>query len=1760
MNPFKLLGDVQETYKTYVRTFQRFRNPAIEDWVLARVEDGSLLWRDPFIQLNRRFERGDSFESLVRAGLIHPETPRSFTHKPEDQTGEVIQLHRHQSQAAKSVLGDKANTIVSTGTGSGKSFCFGIPIVSECLRLKDLGKKGIKAVIIYPMNALANSQYEEFSARLHGTGLKLALYTGQTMYEKDKALQRHKQDTGRDTLFDSEVISRDELQNRETLPDILMTNYSMLELILTRYEDRLLFPPEHAGILQFLVLDEVHTYCGHQGADVACLIRRLKQHTGTIGNLRCIGTSATVESGQGDTRKVIADFASRLFGERFSPEHVITEEYVGTHTSEGQSLSPKVAADADLLGRFDGSFDTAIPLVEALMGRELTPAEKTQEGIGILLKTQKTAHFLEQALHEGASSLTFLAQRYQVEHRPEATVEECRRELLAALYSGMRATVPIHEKQEPWFIPKLHSFFSQGRAITACLTPQGPHLNEHGDVTCKTCGESGRKEVPTFPLHFCRACGQEFYGVSIQADKTLLARDLDVLEGEGEPAYLYPAKYDKETAPLPERWLTPRGNIKRDYKDVAPRDHAYCPTCTKLDSDCGHRDPMQVCIVPVPLLLCPGCGVAYDKRSREFNKLFTFGSVGRSTATDVLVGSIVSGMPKGERKIIAFSDNRQDTALQSAHLNNLHKRLHFRRSLCQALLESGAVEGSGKGLSIVAAAGKVFDIQQRNGVLPPYARTAAGQFRTNRDVDDFYKRYLEFAILCELEASPTRSQQNLEDVGLLAVSFDGLDACAAASGFWQGVPFADALPADQRYDYLLGFLNIMRQNLAINSLYFLRYDSFERDVLSKLDEKSFFHSLASGKNPTGYSDTAESQPGVSVLRFTSSRSLMSWVRRAIGVPRGKENEVILSTAAKLEEGKFIVEETIRRGHGYHAVLKMLPHDVFLFVIDKGTQVKVCPKCSRVYHFKALNQCANVSCAGLVLKDYASNYFRTEYLRSLPEVVMLKAEEHSGQVDGVERKNIETQFRDAQNPLNVLVCTPTMELGIDIGHLSSIYLRNVPPSPSNYAQRAGRAGRKSQSSLITTFCGVGSHRGPHDQYFYRNPEKIIAGRISAPRFLLDNRQLLMTHIHSLILETLGREDKLPNRPDEILDVVSPGYPVFINLMDGLKEALRGKEAILVRAIEEAFKTEMDTFPWFTPDFVLSTLHAFPSAFDGAFNAWRREYEQLGREWEALNRKVNTRDGLTPSDEMRRRVIEGRLKAMRGNGEKFYSYRYLGAQGFLPNYAFPTRCSELTFFDSEDSIARDEVLAIREYAPGNSVYYRGNRYAVTHARPQTREGKPDFEPLVICPKCETAFLGHEATQQAACPNCKADLRGVHPREHALRMPNQLASRSTNITSDEEERRRLGYIIAPYYTPGKNLQRFVLKTSEAEVGSIAYEHNGCLLVVNHGTRKAEIEDAQPTFTLCTACNRWLFGEESIEKHLVPDSNRPCPRRARSEDIAREIVLYSRAEHDVMTLDVPAPEGLPDEKTEGFYKTLLHAVRQGIQVSLNVEQNEVVGFLAKHESVPNRPVIVLYETAQGGAGALKSLLVEGRLAQAVSKACEMLHEGDEKSCEKACYECLCSFYNQIDHPVLDRNLVLPLLKSLKNVALVPKPVGGGEAQSFEKLLETCESGLEREILTRLRDEGYPLPQEGQKTIYDEGTPVARLDFFYEPNIAIFVDGPPHDKDYVQKADENTRTRLKALGYRVLSIRYDNPEEGLNTLAAWLGVTRSPVQSAERK
>jgi superfamily II DNA/RNA helicase/ribosomal protein L37AE/L43A len=1709
MNPFEALENIQEEYKSYVFSFQRFKNPIIENWVNEKVQEGTLLWRDPHLQLSRNFKKGDTLQDMIDEGLLHKEVLRIFRKETEDITSEPTHPYKHQSEAIKTILEKEKNTIVTASTGSGKSFCFGIPIINTCLEMKEKGIEGIKAIIVYPLNALANSQYENFAQRLHGTGLRIALYTGDTETSPVEALRKYKESTGREQPWDSEIISREEIQSNP--PDILMTNYVMLDLIFSRFDDKSLFPPEHEGTLQYLVLDEIHTYTGQRGADVACLIRRVKQHTGTTGKIRCIGTSATVQAGEGeDSKEIVADFAQKLFGEPFERENVISETYEERTIQEGTIFSDEPHVNDEHIQNFQPTFESARELLEALTG-EQTSHISTLPELGEMLSQVKTFNFIVNELENSSLSIEELTKKYRTEMRAEASLSDCKNEILAALLIG---TVALRG-EDPLIVPKTHTFFSQGKTISSCLAKGEPHLNGRGEKVCPVCAEE-RKKRKTFPLNFCRACGQEFYGATLLADGTLIPRDIDTEREEGESIYIYPGHHDEKDQSYPENWYQNEEKLKKKAEKSILVNAEYCPECNKVnpsDDECFGHQRVKVSIIRSPFLFCPSCGVYYDKGPREFNKLFTFGSVGRSTATDVLLSSILEQLPETQKKIIAFSDNRQDTALQAAHINNLQKRIHFRRGLYQTLLKYGT-------LIVTETGSKIFDAFDNAGVLPTYSKTKSKYIDTAPE-KDAYQDYLLFNVLQDLRSTQHKNQLNLEDVGLMKVSYRGIKKLASDDELWSQIPEIGALPVGERQDLIQGFLDIFRKQQAIHHESIVKYSDFKYEKIKKLDPECLFHVARYRRRIAGYSDTADRRKrGIQVSRISYARSrLVSWIKKVLYVDMERTKEIVLKMVDLLaeEEAGYLVSHPVKRcGNLY-----MVPASMITLEVCEESQHKVCGRCGEVYHFEHLNMCSMSKCQELEEKDFSDNYFRKIYLTNFDEAVKIKAEEHSGQIKGDTRRNIEKEFKDIGSPLNTIICTPTMELGIDIGILSAIYMRNVPPSPSNYAQRSGRAGRERQPSLITTFCGAGARRGPHDQYFYKYPEKIISGSITPPRFMLDNKKLIRTHLHSLILEEADM--RLPSKPEEILvtDIESGKFPMIEERKEEMKQKVEAARDTIIDAIRKAFSYELGKYHWFDEKLISDIVDNFVEELDSAFDYWRFEYENLLRERHHINIR-STKGRLERGERIRRDAIEEKLAAMREGEKDFYTYNYLRSQGFVPGYGFPTSYTTLSLSNTDDEIIRDKVIALNEFAPGNTLYFKNQKYSIRRARLRREEQIPLREPVLICPSCDSIFLGEPAVSLSACPECGESFETYHYNSNAMEFPDMYASRKERITSDEEERIRRGYNISHHYERGPRVKKYIVKADKSSF-RIIYEHNGKIIAINRGTRKIEEDGQHSGFVFCNACNEWLSGSK-IKSHVEGG----CFRNATEDDIIQEIYLFTRDNHDVVTLDIPVPDTvLPDQK-EAFYLSVKEAILQGIQISLNVEENEVKGMIKPNPKEEDIYKIIIFEKAEGGTGVIKALTDEHRLKDVFTRAREILHEGEE-GCKKACYECLLSYYNQMEHELLDRHLALTFLDKYRSFKIELEPDG----DNLGELKKKCDSDFERVVLDKIVESGLPVPDKAQKILYDKkGVPIAKPDFFYDPNIAVFVDGPVHEKEYMKEEDKKKRDKLRALGYTVISIK----------------------------
>jgi hypothetical protein len=1686
-----------------------------------------------------------------------------FSKRPGEPATGPVDPFTHQEQAVRNILGGH-NTVVTTGTGSGKSFTFYIPIVTTAL--EDLDRLRIErrddefrsplAVVVYPMNALANSQYEDMVRRLAGTGLRICNYTGDLKTTDEGAEKDFQTLTGREKPEDCEVIARETLQSRGA--DILLTNFKMLEYALVRRRDAALFTPSGEnkggirGRLQFLVLDEMHTYSGRQGADMAMLVRRFKQRTGSIGTLRCIGTSATVDSGNPkDAALAISLFAADLFGEPFDAARVVAESYGKPATLDptdpATRLNPAPVTEMQLQAARDARSDEEVlavvgPAVCGTVGRPTVDDARSARPVA----------WLERALWAGVSSIANLADRYAAEVRPDLDADRVLVELEAALMVGSAAQTPGPRGQDVGLLtPKVHGFFSQGLPVTGCLRVDPPHLSDVGDATCAPCRAETALDVTTYPMVFCAACGQEYYVAKrVQAGQSEPRPFLGDSD-DGRPVYLMPYDaWDEEAVPINPEDVRANGEPKKGRDGAVPRRITVCGTCSHIGDACGHGTYRDLVEIAVPLLLCPGCGVVYDGTFSEYNKFFQVGTVGRSTATDVLVSGLLNEMDPDERSVMAFTDNQQDSSFQAAHLNALGRRFHFRRAIVAGLIAQGATTPKAA-VDAVESGTLAYEAMKAAGMVPSFSRQTEAQSLDPdgdlRRAEETYLRYLRAGVLMECSGNPRKTQPNLEDTGLVLADYPGFDDPARVAEAAAEKPLLAALDPALRTDLLRAVLDLVRRGRAISSeadrgpaRAFTDGLRFTGEVVDRLNPNILFHSgPETPSRPTVFSDrNTNSGRGVTIRRIGGrdpdaakrdpnkpapvgpTTSLTRWLAVEANIDKADAKKTIRAATSWLNEYGYLVPPASQGPY-------MLAEEKLRFwVADTADPVGYrCPRCAVRYLFTAPRRCPRCVKVDLVDdKIRAGDFFRAEYRQPVSARVPVAAEEHSAAVSGDERKVIEKRFRD-HDGLNVVVCTPTMELGVDIGSLAAVYMRNVPPSPANYAQRQGRAGRSAQPSMVVTFCGAQGRNGPHDQYFFRFPDKIVAGRIATPRFLTDNAALVQSHLHSLVLGARGED--LPVEIGTWVDL-APGSAGGLTapMRESLRSFVSENSPALIDAGERAFVGIIGEGSVPT-DLVEQVISRFVDDFDAEWRAFSAELDELRTEARRLNEKALA-GGLDPSEERRRRAAEGRINDMQDGRGDFYPLAWLSQRGFLPTYAFPRKAVLLRFDDQHTPRVRGRSIALREFAPGNHVYHRGRRYEVTRA--SLGAGAGSWQQVALCRVCGRYYTGDEARTVTQC-RCGAPIEERDRYKAALAIPDGFAQSRDRVGADTEERLRQGYNVETRF----RMPAVGVLTSDGDADGVSfhvsYLHHADLMQVNTGLRASKDRRG---FRLCQKCRLW----NPPDDHYTSDRSTCQPE---DENLVEEVVVIAEASHDMLVLDVDAPADFADNHAtlEQYGWSLLYALQAGISTRFGIDQSEIGGHLFAHPDRPDAGVrILIFETDEGGVGILKRVPDPAVWPEICRRSLEVLHvldDGGEEpdACEKSCYECLRSFYNQWHHENLDRKLVLPFLTAGASGTITFTPVAQIADWALVLGADQWDSDTEQQIAQAIQQAGLPAPTAIHKLIPAE-EPVAEADLYYDADgarIAVMLDGSFHTDRTQRAVDEDKRNKLRALGYTVVIV-----------------------------
>ncbi|MEJ2277386.1 MAG: helicase C-terminal domain-containing protein [Candidatus Lokiarchaeota archaeon] len=1027
-------------------------------------------------------------------------------------------------------------------------------------------------------------------------------------------------------------------------------------------------------------------------------------------------------------------------------------------------------------------------------------------------------------------------------------------------------------------------------------------------------------------------------------------------------------------------------------------------------------------------------------------------------------------------------------------------------------------------------------------------------FEVDRPPTKEYKEFLSFLALSDIMQSNYFLDVNLEKLGLLKIEYRNLEREVNSNSIKE-IESLKNLSPDERYDYIRGILDIFRWNGAISSKAFIdTVNKYNNEWKEAFSENILFDINKSRYNRVGFAfETPKKGKKVwdrhdrVVFKSISwyNTILINWTKRYFDIEFEQANPILEKLIEKLQELDFLDIFWTRRPNSYK--LYQIKEGKILFKLNKDNKFLKCPKCHRTYYFKNFHYCAWYNCSELILTEVNEDHFYLNLYKHLPQKESkIYAKEHSAQLDGEKREKFEQDFQDSNiGSTNVLVCTPTMELGIDIGELSAIMMRNVPPDPSRYAQRSGRAGRKNRPSIVSVFCGSGIAKGPHDQYFYQEPEKIVSGKINPPNFLLDNKKIIGKHLHSTIIETL--KIKISQKVGEILDLDNEegDFPFFEQFRTDLVESINSNFNLLENTIKEVFRNEIKEFTWFSEEFIKRSIKNFHSDLDHVLNNFRNTFSEIMKEILFIQKK-ELRQRPDEKEQNERIALIRKLSDMREGKQPYDTFGFLRNYGFLPNYGFPSDNRLLTMFDYDERKYRENwrssVIAIKEFAPHNRVYFLGSKYRINRAMVKSESGEIELDEIYICDNCNEILIDNynfTATGLVKCPHCEEEIN-LNNFKSSIKFPHMYSMSGPRITCDEENRQVKGYEITMNYKhQPSEIKMYNIISSEQQLATITYEHNGKIFMVNKGTKvkaKTSNEIHLQPFNFCSACGQWL-SEGKVDEHIEN-----CPKKGKARHLQKKLWLFIEGNHDVVVFNFPI-FGQPDATS--YYTTLKETITQSLMLTYNLDDSELNGFINPLPGKEEQSVVI-FETEDGGTGILKSLLDTSttQFEQFVNNMFRILHlmteepyEESIEACVTACYNCLLRFRNQFEHKFLNRKLVIPLLKKLKGCELTIAEKGSVNGnEKLELLKEKCDSELEKLVLDSLVKLKLPLPEDAQKTYFENDIPITTADFYYERNrnrIYVFVDGPPHTPDHVQKEDEVKREILESNGFSIVELNF---------------------------
>lgn len=1530
-DPIDTSREIADRYRRYLQTMFDFRDPELRTSFKKALDDWELV-RGPYLEATPVYRRVRAVSEVLRevlGGEIGPGFARAaIGDRP---------LFSHQEEAIRRLASGR-NVVVATGTGSGKTEAYLLPILLHLLREQRAGRRsvGVRALILYPMNALANDQRRrlgEFCQILDQDQspfrFTFGRYTGETPEDaRDDFRKARQQLAGR---LPGELILREEM--RENPPDILLTNYSMLEYLLLRPKETPLFDDRRGVTWRFLVLDEAHQYKGAKGMEIAMLLRRLKQRLregGQETGFQCVATSASLGGGT-DNRKALAKFASELFDEPFEDEDILTGEVVSIAPVEPISFRVPVEALLKLAECIRDDNETGA--VSLMNGLAVAPASGTQ---GVSLPARLHAFF---ANEERAFHLRRLLESPRELTEVGAAIfgdapEEDRPRLVSALVDQLVRTEDPRLKS-PLLSCRYHLFV---RGLEGAFVRYHPQR----EVSLAR-GWGGGASAPSFEVALCRECGQHYL---------VGRRDCDHLAEamRDETEYDYKIEFYR---PLD-------GSPDEDAESNNNHLVTLCTQCGRIsrrsanprDPSCGHGATLRLVLEEErerhedQLGRCGRCGYGAQDPVREI----THGTDGPNA---VIATTLHQLLPESRRKVLAFADGRQEAAFFAWYLQNTYEAIHSRVLILRALRQIASTGVAEVGLHELAL--EIRELLKSEG---------GGDPRTDRE--RLHSAWVH--VLRELLTDQPRI--SLEGVGLVRWFFH--------------------LPPDVNVPASLGEQPWNLEATEARKVVACLLDSLRTDHCVELDADAAVRVQW---------DDLKLKAKQSQMAIGGGRSTKAWdgprTRRVTLLARWMERHgpADMTPAERVAAAQTLLREVWEIASRYHGAAPLLcatgngrrayPRWWRAQLLLGNDTLFRCTTCGRLHADSIGNVCARYGCAGaLVQADseaaVAADHYRVLYGQPLPPI--LRAEEHTAQIAREKARAFQDDFEAGR--IHLLSCSTTFELGIDLGDLDTIFLRNAPPEPFNYAQRVGRAGRRVHPGFAITYC----RRRPHDQAAFGDPLRLMEGKAKPPILTVTNGKIVSRHVVAVALAAFFQvhRDRFENNVEGLLGTMTA--PTAVQEIERfLRDRKTEIENRLAAIVPDSLKAEVGLSDGTWIDKVVGT----DTALDRAQAEVSDDYTKV----EDLQRACIARKDFRGAD-----WTERRLKTIAG--EDVISF--LSRKAVIPKYGFPVDVVELDLQRSSQAstvdLQRDLAIAVAEFAPGAEVV--ANKLLWTSKGLKRVAGKAwdrlRYRKCKTHGTFETWPEGQEASGQACCTQARTQT-WVDP------IFGFVAEREGR---EPQGRPRRLFTSRPYFRgmAGPDDESVIL----GGIAQVWKASPGYLVVLCEGRKGGG-------FRICAECGAGFGSSSATVEHESP-TGRACRGTLESVALGHQFVS------DVLRIRfVRQPSMVPPDDGLWFYYSLAYALAHGAAEVLEVPRQDLN--VTVRASGPDTHEIVLYDAVPGGAGLVARLEEPETFRQVLELSRDRV--ADCRGCgpDTSCYACLRHYANQFAHPKLRRGPVAEFL-----------------------------------------------------------------------------------------------------------------------------------------